>query len=266
MASDERLATIQTLLQAVASVRPSMAAVANTAALLWNSAADVTIAPSTRVEALRRATDTLSQAWDRAAVEILRTAATRLTGTILTHSRSGTVEHVLTHLPEPQSHSSRRAIVTQSHPGDEGIATAQALAHAGWEVTLIADTAAGIFMPEADVMVIGADSVRPDGSVVNKVGSYPLALVAQAARKPVYVLCETIKIAGESVPLVFEEMSPSELFTGETVGIRARNMYFDLTPRALISGIITEEGLLSSDAIGERARQHDAAMRTLRGN
>ena len=55
-------------------------------------------------------------------------------------------------------------------------------------------------------MVLGADSVRANGDVVNKVGSYPLALVAREARVPVYVLAETLKIAAPDFPLQLEPL------------------------------------------------------------
>ena len=102
-------------------------------------------------------------------------------------------------------------------------------------------------------MVLGADSVRADGSVVNKVGSYPLAVTASSLGVPVYVLCETLKIAAPSFPLTLEEMEPGELLPEPVAGITVRNIYFDRTPAEYISGVVTEEGVLDVEAIAARA-------------
>jgi len=91
--------------------------------------------------------------------------------------------------------------------------------------------------------------VRADGGVVNKVGTYPLALAAGAAGVPLYVLCETRKIAAPEYPLTLEEMDPAELLPRPILGVTARNPYFDLTPARLVTGIVSERGLLSPDEI-----------------
>src|SRR5579859_3800255 len=105
----------------------------------------------------------------------------------------------------------------------------------GLAVTLVADAACGVFIGEATCVALGADSVRSDGSVVNKVGSYPLALVAREAGVPVYVLCETLKIAAPAFPLVLEEVDPVAPPPVALPGVTRRAVSFDHTPAGLIS-------------------------------
>jgi len=259
---DQSLLSIRALLRQITSARPSMAAVANSAAALW-AAADTADVPALRLQSLLDAAEQAVQAWDTAASRILEASRPLLSGTLLTHSHSGTVESVLTGLVANAPGRSKHIIVTQSHPGDEGITSARALARAGGRVTLIADAACGLYMPEVHAVVIGADSVRDDGSVVNKIGSYPLALVARSQNVPVYVLCEMLKIAPTSLPLAFEEMSAAELGAQPEDGLEVRNVYFDRTPHELLSGILTERGMLTRDLIGAWAREHDTALRHL---
>ena len=250
--ADEALRQLQTAARALAHARPSMAALANTVAHVWAAgaapAADAPREAATALARMREAARAEVTLWSRAAVTILHAAQPHLSGPLLTHSRSGTVEHVLTRLVDTPSGEPRAIFVTESRPGGEGVALAGVLAAAGWRVTLIADMACGLFVGQARAVVIGADSVRADGGVVNKVGTYPLALAARAAGVPLYALCETRKIAAPEYPLTFEEMDAAGLLPRPIPGVTARNPYVDLTPARLVTGVVTERGLLSADA------------------
>jgi translation initiation factor 2B subunit (eIF-2B alpha/beta/delta family) len=201
----------------------------------------------------------IDASWSSAAAAILSHARPLLGKALYTHSRSGTVEYALTRLAEERGAGKLKVIVSQSHPGDEGIGLATTLARTGRaEVILVADSACGLFIRDAGAVVIGADSIRADGGVVNKVGTHPLALVAREARVPVYVLCETLKIASPRSELAFEEMDSRELLPNPSPGVTVCNIYFDLTPHELISKLITEQGILTPEdtlAISRRAEQ-----------
>jgi len=84
-------------------------------------------------------------------------------------------------------------IVCESRPLCEGVTMAQRLAAAGLSVTLITDAQAGVFVEEADLVLLGADAVTPAG-VVNKVGSKLLALAAKAAGVPVVAVTDSRKV------------------------------------------------------------------------
>jgi translation initiation factor 2B subunit (eIF-2B alpha/beta/delta family) len=105
--------------------------------------------------------------------------------------------------------------------------------------------------------------VRSDGAVVNKVGTRTLALVAQAAGKPVYALAERLKVTPDSYPLVIEEMNPAELLPQPISGVLARNIYFDVTPARLILHVITESGPTDKRDIALLAVEAERAYRAL---
>lgn len=251
-------------LYALAYVRPSMAAITNTIAALWQQASD-SIAPgigkAPAVTALHSAALELVQRWQDAPERILRAGESALGGTLLTFSRSGTVETVLQRLAMRQF--DRRVVVLLSHPGDEGVALAHSLSGYGWKVTLIADAAASLQLERVAAVVVGADTIRADGTLVNKVGTYPLALLAREFHVPMYVLAETLKIAASEAPLALEEMPAAELLPEPVEGIEVQNVYFDQTPRHLITAIFTEDGLMTAAAIGERAARAQQALHVL---
>lgn len=266
-ASDETwTAMLRATARTLVSARPSMAAVANAAARVWNAGQSAASSPR---DALLAEAKRLSTQDAQTQQALYANAATLLSGTIYTLSRSGTLESILRELG--QGHIIGRVIVAESRPGGEGVALGQALAQSGLAVMLVADAAAGVFIGEATCVALGADSLRADGALVNKVGSYPLALMAKMARKSVYVVCETLKIAAPDFPLQLEEMDPAELLPGGNAGaadaskrLSARNPYFDVTPASLIAAYITEEGILDRDAIARRAETAGAALARLR--
>ncbi len=261
---------MRTRARELTTARPSMAAVANTVARVcaagWPPGApprpdDETDRVRAALTSLRDEAERLATGWDSAAAAIATHARPLAGARVFTHSRSGTVERVLTARAQP---ALQAVVVTESRPGGEGVAAAQALAATGLTVTLVADSAVGLFAHEADAVVLGADSVRADGSLVNKIGSFPLALAARAAGIPVYVLCETLKIAPEGWPLILEEMDAAELLPDPIPGVTARNVYFDHTPAAYITAIITETGALAPDAVRPLARAAGDNLASLR--
>jgi len=123
-------------------------------------------------------------------------------------------------------------------------------------VTLIADSAAGLLMSrgEIDAVIVGADRVAANGDVVNKIGTYPLAVLAQRHRIPFYVAAplSTIDPAiarGTDIPI--EERSVEEIrgFGGTRWApqeVAARNPVFDVTPAQLVTALITERGVVTA--------------------
>jgi hypothetical protein len=100
---------------------------------------------------------------------------------------------------QPQFKGSSRGpglsvIVCESRPLCEGVTLARRLAAAGLDVTLVTDAQAGVFVREADAVLLGADAVTPQG-VVNKAGSLLLALAARAAGVPVLAVATTLKVS-----------------------------------------------------------------------
>jgi methylthioribose-1-phosphate isomerase len=120
--------------------------------------------------------------------------------------------------------------------------------------TLIADNMAGHLMStgEIDCVVVGTDRVAANGDVANKIGTYMVAVLAQRHNIPFYVACpvSTIDLEIESgAQIQIEEREPSEV-TGfrekqwAALGVSVRNPAFDITPVELVSGLITEKGVV----------------------
>ena len=121
-------------------------------------------------------------------------------------------------------------------------------------VTLITDSMAGYFMKqgEIDCVIVGADRIAASGHTANKIGTYSLAVLANAHGIPFYVAAPTTTIdlsltSGYQIPI--EERSPEEVTHIQGVpiapaGVRAANPAFDVTPPSYVTAIITEKGII----------------------
>ncbi len=122
-------------------------------------------------------------------------------------------------------------------------------------VTLITDNMAGHLMKmgEVDLVIVGADRIACNGDVANKIGTYSLAVLARQHGIPFYVAAPLSTFDphlenGEDIPI--EERDPQEVLVLGKMrlapqGVSARYPAFDVTPARLITGIVTERGVLS---------------------
>jgi methylthioribose-1-phosphate isomerase len=140
--------------------------------------------------------------------------------------------------------------VMETRPRAQGARlTTWELGRLGIPHALIADSAAGrlIQSGEVDVALAGADRICANGDVVNKVGTYPLALMAREHRLRFLVAApvSTIDVeAADGSRVEIEERSPAEVTTFAPVGTPARNPAFDVTPAGLVSAIVTDRGVV----------------------
>ncbi|MBN2331605.1 MAG: S-methyl-5-thioribose-1-phosphate isomerase [Deltaproteobacteria bacterium] len=131
--------------------------------------------------------------------------------------------------------------------------TAWELQRDGIPVTVISDNMAAACMAQGmvDLVVVGADRIAANGDTANKIGTYGVALLARAHQIPFYIAapCSTIDCSlasGNEIPI--EERAPEEIGVIGTrqmipAGVPVYNPAFDVTPAALIAGIITEKGI-----------------------
>jgi methylthioribose-1-phosphate isomerase len=122
--------------------------------------------------------------------------------------------------------------------------TAWELAALGIPFDVIVDGAAGGLMAagEVDCVFVGADRIAANGDTANKVGTYPLAVLAAHHGVPFYVVAPTSTIDPNTASgdgIVIEERAPTEV----TEAFPARNPAFDVTPAGLITAIVTEAGV-----------------------
>jgi ribose 1,5-bisphosphate isomerase len=166
---------------------------------------------------------------------------------IMTHSYSSTVTTALKMVSRERPKLS--VIITRSGVGRTGENMAQQVGSAGIPVTFIDDAAMGIYVARSTKVIVGADRICSDSQVINGVGTYLLALAARRAQVPLYVLCESLKfdprLKGNEVQL--EEKSPAEVVHPGVLPpqVKVKNPYFDVTPADLVSGVISENGLMS---------------------
>jgi len=132
--------------------------------------------------------------------------------------------------------------------------TAWELKKDGIPVTVITDNMAGHLMRtgEISLVIVGADRIAANGDAANKIGTYSLAVLAKENSVPFYVAAPLSTFdpkleTGEQIPI--EERDPSEVLQiGDQKmapeGVGARYPAFDVTPHGLISGIITERGII----------------------
>ncbi|MET7611929.1 S-methyl-5-thioribose-1-phosphate isomerase [Streptomyces seoulensis] len=161
----------------------------------------------------------------------------------------------------------RRLWVDETRPLLQGARlTAWEAARSGMAYTLLTDSAAGSLFAagEVDAVLIGADRIAADGSVANKVGSYPLAVLARYHHVPFIVVAPVTTIDpdtpdGASIEVeqrpgfeVTEILTPQATAMGggggvplAPLGTQAYNPAFDVTPPELLTAIVTEEGAVS---------------------
>ena len=120
-------------------------------------------------------------------------------------------------------------------------------------VTVIADNMAGSLMRKGriDCVVVGADRIAANGDVANKIGTYPVAVLAHHHGIPFYVAAPTSTIDfslhnGDDIPIEersHEEMTHIDGHRIAPVGVEVMNPSFDVTPASLVTAIITEKGI-----------------------
>ena len=147
-----------------------------------------------------------------------------------------------------------KVIATETRPVMQGSRlTTFELKHEGIDVSLIPDTAVGYTMANGLInkIVVGADRIVSTGHVFNKIGTYQIAIIAKQHNIPFYVAAplSTFDLNSNTEDVVIEQRKASEVTSignKKTApdGINVINPAFDMTPPELISGIITEKGVI----------------------
>jgi methylthioribose-1-phosphate isomerase len=148
-----------------------------------------------------------------------------------------------------------RAYADETRPLLQGARlTAWELHSAGIDVTLITDNMAASMMAQGliDLVIVGTDRVTANGDVVNKIGTLGVAILARHFGIPFYVACpsSTIDLATASGAEVDIEQRKAEEVTqfagarSAPQGVKVNNPAFDCTPNELVSGIITDHGIV----------------------
>ena len=200
--------------------------------------------------------------------------ATERTVNVLTHCNAGwlaTVDWGTATAPIYRAHDKGYAIhvwVDETRPRNQGASlTAWELGHHGVPHTVIADNTGGHLMQHGmvDLVIVGTDRVTADGDVCNKIGTYLKALAARDNGVPFYVALPSptidFSVHDGIAEIPIEQRAASEVtdMTGRTAdgrietvrivadGSPVANYAFDVTPARLVTGLITERGVLAAN-------------------
>jgi methylthioribose-1-phosphate isomerase len=219
----------------------------------------------------------INQAIGRHGLKLIEAIAARKIGApvnVLTHCNAGwlaTVDWGTATAPIYTAHDKGvpvHVFADETRPRNQGASlTAWELGHHGVPHTVIPDNTGGHLMQHGlvDLVIVGADRVTAQGDVCNKIGTYLKALAAADNKVPFYVALPSptidFSITDGLAEIPIEERSPDEMafMTGKTAdgrivsvqvvpdGSAVANYGFDVTPARLITGLITERGVIKAN-------------------
>jgi ribose 1,5-bisphosphate isomerase len=193
---------------------------------------------------------------DRAQEDLGRIGANRLRDgdTIMTHCHSTDAMACVEQAVEQGK--GIEAIVKETRPRNQGHITAEWLREMGVPVTLIVDNAAHRYLDDVDHVLVGADSIAADGSVINKIGTSGLAVSARDRGVPIMVAAQTLKLhpdtlTGQTVEIEYrDETEVIDAQKREEIGeMEVHNPAFDVTPPRHLDAIVTERGQFPPESI-----------------
>jgi ribose 1,5-bisphosphate isomerase len=172
--------------------------------------------------------------------------------TVMTHCHSSFVNAILM---KATSQGKRfKVIATETQPKLQGRKTVKRLVEAGVKVIHVVDSAMrwAVNNYEVDLILIGADSVTSEGTVLNKIGSRLLALVAHEEHVPFYVATTLLKYNPKTSFGILEKIemrSPEEVWKNPPKGVKIINPAFETVSRRYIDGLISEGGIFASSHV-----------------
>ena len=168
--------------------------------------------------------------------------------TILTHSRSRVVLKLL----KAAANQKRRfnVFVTESTPDKSGHEMHEQLKEAGIPSTVILDGAVGYIMEKVDFVLVGAEGVVESGGIINKIGTYQIAIVAKAANKPFHVVAESYKFV-RLYPLSQHDVPNKWKYSYTSEPTYEDHPLVDYTPPSYINLLFTDLGVLTPSAVSD---------------
>lgn len=153
-----------------------------------------------------------------------------------------------------------RVVALETRPWRQGLLTVRQLRDAGIDASYAVDSAAWHLLREADLVLVGSDTIAANGDVVNKVGTGGVAVLARERGVPFHSCAETFKVdlrAPTGDDVVIEEREAAEVLRPAEVppGVRIVNPVFDVTPARLVASHITELGPLKPHELAPAARK-----------
>jgi ribose 1,5-bisphosphate isomerase len=173
---------------------------------------------------------------------------------IFTHCHSSTVETLIKELA--QGDKEFEVVCTETRPRLQGRITAKNLVNAGIKTTMITDSAADSFIINrgnvlVDAIFIGCDQIVKGGHVINKIGSWSIAISAHYADKPVYIITPLLKMEIDSYKgkVEIEVREDTEIWPDAPKGLEIYNPAFEIVDNVLITGFVTEFGIVKPSEV-----------------
>jgi len=167
---------------------------------------------------------------------------------ILTHCHSWLVEQIL--IKAKENKKKFKVYNTETRPLFQGRMTSKILLKAKIPTTMVGDSSAGFLISHysgkslmMDKIILGADAILSDGSVINKIGSFAIGVIAKEEKVPLYIASTLLKFHNKSW-IKIEKRSPKELWKNAPKGLKIINFAFDVIPAKYITGIICEQGII----------------------
>ncbi|MFX0139163.1 MAG: translation initiation factor eIF-2B [Candidatus Hodarchaeota archaeon] len=255
---DEFLTKIEEANYLLRKIRPTEPCLRNGLQCVMNKAKKIL---TDQVDTLKYAIDknieTFIRFLSKANEKIAKYGARRIVdnSTILTHCHSSAVVEIL-----KMAYNDRKnikVIVSETRPLFQGRKTAKELSDIGIETTMIVDSAMRWIVRHKpiDLILIGADSITVEGTVLNKIGSKLLALVAEENNIPFYVAATMLKYNPDSAfgdLEIIEMRNEKEIWNEPPSSLKILNPAFETISRDLISALITEIGVFPPVLISEK--------------
>lgn len=242
--------------------QPSMAGFLTLANALWRASGDGR--PPTW-KGLHEALVRYAEGVDHGLRATVRHAAAlvRARSRVLTYSNSGAVWLALWRAMA--AGRPFEVLCSESRPLGEGVALARRLASLGIPVHLTLDAALIQWVPQASLLLLGADAITPH-VVVNKVGTEPLLYAARRAGIPAYVLADSSKWLPDRLARFWRMRpeSPAEIAALRHPNLVIHNRYFDQSPLALVTAIVWEGGVARPGEIRRRMARLPVSTTLLR--
>ena len=179
---------------------------------------------------------------------------------VFTHCHSSTVEILIKELSHKDENF--EVVCTETRPRMQGRITAKNLVNYGIKTTLVTDSSADSFVINrgsvpVDVVFIGCDQILKNGYVVNKIGSWGIAMSAHYADKPVYVVSPLLKIDEHAFVgnVEIEVREDSEVWPDAPKGLEIYNPAFEIVDNVLITGFVCEFGIVKPSEVDNLVKE-----------
>jgi translation initiation factor 2B subunit (eIF-2B alpha/beta/delta family) len=155
--------------------------------------------------------------------------------------------------------SNLELFILESRPLFEGRRTAEVLSQ-NFKTHLIIDAAIGKFIDQIDFVLVGVDSILKNGSIINKIGTNTLAVLANSKGVKVFAVADSLKFNLRSYydkEILIEKKQENEVYDMEVKSdkLEIHNYYFDETPSKYINGIISDLGILTIEEFLTKVRE-----------